>query len=373
MATFTDKFASLIREKRNQFSNTFSEEATTPFEEKLKKQVQTEWHPLPPVQETANYQSYAVDGSQATRTLSNGAFMAICQALLIGPDLEETDVSFDLVRGTPGRQELDRMADLQRQQLELGLALQHIQKISGGVLYIDGTLHGQMRILDRGLLRVEDRKDLPQRVTATYLDLLEKAELFGVKTLGISKTSRECMLAEFLSFENKQQGAVKIPDAEMLYRWAKGPGYTTPLLLGSQDIGQTAEGALRTPESIREDPEQKNNLHNRLKRAPAIVSFHVRLAHGEDTLRIDIPAHWVGLKERIGDLKWRSLDPRIVEPILQILRSSHGGLNVYNAMLYVVDKQVRLHEKTVSGAYLEILRSITGRRIEVDRSKRRFL
>jgi hypothetical protein len=253
------------------------------------------------------------------------------------------------------------------------MCLKHIEQIRGGTLFLDGTLHGQMRILDRGALRVEDHEDLPREVTKIYLDLLLKAEKSDVLTLGVSKTSKESLLSEYLSNEIKIPGVSKIPDAEMLFRWAKGPGFTTPLLLGSQNLGQTAESTLQTPLSPREDPTQQSSLRARLAQAPAILAFHVRLAPGEDTLRIDIPASWVGLPHRIGDLDWELVDPEVVEPILQVLSDAHGGLNVYNNMLYVVDRQVRLHEKTVSGPYLAILRSITGHRIELDRSKRRFL
>lgn len=369
MPTFADKFARLVMARRDQFERTFTEEATTADEEALKERVQAAWHSLPSGADASRGGSFAVDGSQASRALANGAFMAISQALMIGPEFEETDVSLELVRGTPGQQELDRFADLLRQRLELGLALKHVERARGGTLYLDGTLHGQMRILDRGPLRVEGHEELPRRVTETYLDLLDRAEAEGVLALGVSKTSRESLLSECLSQEIGLSGAAKIPDAEMLYRWTKGPGFTTPLLLGSRDLGQTAETAMREAESPRGESE---SLKARLAKAPAILAFHVRLAAGEDTLRIDLPAPSAGLPQRVGDLDWRLADPEAVAPVLRLLRDGHGGLNVYNAMLYIVDKQVRLHERTVAGSYLAIVRNITGKRVQVDRSRRRF-
>ena len=47
--------------------------------------------------------------------------------------------------------------------------------------------------------------------------------------------------------------------------------------------------------------------------------------------------------------------------------------NLYNAALYVVDQEVRLHAETVDKVYLPILCSQLGSRIQYDRSTRRFL
>ncbi|HEU5377315.1 MAG TPA: hypothetical protein VFV38_17945, partial [Ktedonobacteraceae bacterium] len=58
--------------------------------------------------------------------------------------------------------------------------------------------------------------------------------------------------------------------------------------------------------------------------------------------------------------------------ILQYLLNDYGGLSVYNAALYIVDQEVRLHAETVDKVYLPILCNQLGSHIQYDRSTRRF-
>jgi len=352
MPAFSHKFAELVIQKRQQFLECFSEEAVSPAEALLKRRILENWHPLPEEAIPAPRPAFAVDGSQASRGLASGGFLAICQALMIGPGCEECDVALELVRGCDSSQELDRFVDLLRQRLELGLALRHIARAADGTLFLDGTLHGQMRI--RGPLHIKGFEKLPESVIGTYLALLAEAERYHVLALGVSKTSRESLLSRCL-LDGSGLSEV-IPDSEMLFRWTRGPGFTTPVVLGRQEL-EDAEAAMKLE----------------LGKSPAVVAFHVRLAPGEDTLRIDLPASWLGLPDRVADLNWRFAEPSLLFPVLSLLRDAHGGLSVYNAMLYIVDKQVRLSERTLSRQYLPIIRRITGKRVELDRSRRRFL
>lgn len=112
----------------------------------------------------------------------------------------------------------------------------------------------------------------------------------------------------------------------------------------------------------------------RLSIAPAIGTFYVRLAAGDDALRVDALASTFGS----NDLRLlgftRTLVPYTTAlPLVQKLLSNYGGYSVYHAALYVVDKEVRLNAATVDHIYLSVLRRQLGQPIQYDRSTRRFV
>ncbi|HEX6510910.1 MAG TPA: hypothetical protein VF157_01320, partial [Chloroflexota bacterium] len=120
-------------------------------------------------------------------------------------------------------------------------------------------------------------------------------------------------------------------------------------------------------------PARLLSIVERLQRAPAMAAFHVRFADGDDCIRVDVPADTLGCPDRLLDLSSGLGPVEPLEPFLRLLRSCYGGPNVYNAPLYAVDRQVRLSNDVVDGAYLSILRSIVRPDIRYNRSARRFL
>ncbi len=125
------------------------------------------------------------------------------------------------------------------------------------------------------------------------------------------------------------------------------------------------------------EPQPLPNLQRVLERlfnAPAIGTFYVRMAPGDDALRVDALASTFGR----GDLHLlgftRTLVPYTTAlPLLQHLLGEYGGFSVYHAALYVVDKEVRLHAATVDHIYLSVLRRQLAQPIQYDRSTRRFI
>ncbi|MEW5718421.1 MAG: hypothetical protein AB1817_07345, partial [Chloroflexota bacterium] len=92
-------------------------------------------------------------------------------------------------------------------------------------------------------------------------------------------------------------------------------------------------------------------------------------------LRIDIPAICIGRHETIGTVEEeRLIDPAEVIPILQILAADYGGLEVYNALLYSVDREVRLRQEIMDEVYISLIQNSLGSDVELrlDRSERRF-
>jgi hypothetical protein len=103
-------------------------------------------------------------------------------------------------------------------------------------------------------------------------------------------------------------------------------------------------------------------------------TFYLRLAPGEDAIRVDVPASaFDGNNQRLLDFSHKVLPHQVALPVVQWLRDGYGGINVYNAALYVVDREVRLHAGMMDRVYLSVLRRQLGIAVQYDRSTRRFL
>ncbi|MCW5852811.1 MAG: hypothetical protein KIT87_22255, partial [Anaerolineae bacterium] len=96
-------------------------------------------------------------------------------------------------------------------------------------------------------------------------------------------------------------------------------------------------------------------------------------AEGDDAMRVDIPAFCADCDERLGDLDAEVLDSRYdVAAIVRLLLADYGGFEVYNALLYGVDREVRLHRTTMNEVYVRLIAEMTGCEVRLDRSDRRF-
>jgi hypothetical protein len=122
-------------------------------------------------------------------------------------------------------------------------------------------------------------------------------------------------------------------------------------------------------------------LLEKVKDAPAIVSFFVRLADFDDALRIDVPASCIERHETIGDIESGAEilldqpgDLKYIDQVLGLLSADYGGLEVYNALLYSVDREVRLRQDMMDEVYLSLIQNTLGTDVEIrlDRSERRF-
>lgn len=379
----------------------------------------------------------AVDGSRATRALNSGAQWVIAQALLMASDgTELTEAETLLLRGECEQPAVDRCASMLMRSLELGLALTFAQRTTSGVLLLDGSLYAELPHLLYSLA-VPGQADLPLLVLQRYLDLFDCCQNHGILLLGIAKSARSTVLGRTILDGNVDSfavhgdlhsranvclgmGDVAIPDtlerasaadvlrpqthddsatgvldasfdasfpgmptdAEILHRWTQGEGLTSPVLLGTRSFGHRRTSVTRGPDSLaqqfangsRFSPAERRDILGRLRTAPAIGTFYVRLAAGDDVLRVDALASAFGMpKDHLLDFPSRVLAHQAALPLLQPLRRDYGGATVYNAALYVVDREVRLHAQTVDRVYLSILRSQVSAPIQFDRSTRRFM
>lgn len=366
MANFVDQLSDVVEYKREQLTRTLREDAL-PREAQLKKLVKQHWRPLG---RTAGERrpAFAVDGSRAVRHLANGAYLFVAQALLVGEQdgvrSEKRDVDVHILPGTKPSSYADRFAELMMHRLEARLATAGAAETpAGGVVFLDGALYGQLpQLYPLG----EDGKlddDLPGEILDQYLDLFRTCAERQLVLVSIAKTSREASHSKVwwrASTGEELPRELEMSDGEALYRWTeRAAGFSTPVLFGTRSFSRGSRA----------------ELLERVRDAPAIVSFFVRLGDFDDALRIDLPAFCVGRTERIGDVEDEQLlDPSSVSAILDLLRVDYGGLEVYNALLYAVDREVRLRQEVMDEVYLGLIQQSLGPAVELklDRSERRF-
>jgi len=406
MPAFTEKFISQLEGQRGHFQAVFSSDVCSPLEERLAGRVAANWHKLPDELSAVSCRPsafYAIDGSEATRNFSNASWLLVCQGLLLGPETEVPSLELRLVPGNVPGAVVDSYCSRLMRWLELRLALDHIGRLGGQTLVLDGSLYSMLPHLLyplaalHGQLGCSDDADLPIRVLEAYLDLFEACRKQDILLLGISKTTQDRVLTHTLLHLPDDVDRISVdmaehfemlpdsrlpPDAEALQRWTeRSPGWSTPVLLGLYSFGRFRETLLSEPSRIAESfaacsrysRGQLENIVERLQRAPAVATFHVRFADGDDCIRVDVPAYTLGCSDTLLDLSsgLGPLEP--AEPILRLLQACYGGPTVYNAPLYAVDRQVRLSNDVVDGPFLSILRSVVAPDIRYNRSARRFL
>lgn len=387
MTSFTDLIAQHICTQRDELLANLSRDPNSERERRLATGVKRYWHAFAPEnladRDQARLRVGAVDGSQAIRSLNIGADWIIAQALLIGPDgLREAAGETRIVRGDVGGPRVDRYASLLMRSLELSLALEFARHKKGDLLLIDGSLYSDLPYLLYNLdLVIGGYENLPRKVLAAYLDLFELCQQAHILLLGISKSTRSTVLGKTLLEDNDPIGDLP-SDGELLYRWTEGCGLTSPVLLGSSSFGQSIAsraGSLPLNDAFPSAGMPDSGLYNdrylleRLQAAPAIGTFYARLAPGDDVLRIDALASAFRHSQlRLLDFEHELIEYEAALPIVRHLLGEYGGFSVYNAALYVVDREVRLRAETVDHVYLPILRSQLGAHIQYDRSTRRF-
>lgn len=373
MPNFIDRLGEKLadEDKKKELAATLSDRALL-HEESLQNLLALHWHRLPKIELGQRRPAFAIDGSRAVRHLANGAYLFVAQALIMGDQqgerMEAIDVDVRILPGNTDSAVVERYAGLMMHQLEVQLAKENAMRMpAGSVIFLDGALYGQMTSLypleeNENAPLPDDVRELPQAIVECYLDLFKTCAERGLFLISIAKTSHEKMHARV--WWDAQYPGRKIPreisDTEIIYRWTKREaGHSTPVLFGTH---AEFRGSRRI-------------LFDNVTGVPAIISFFVRLADYDDALRIDVPASCLGRIEKIADITTPQLvQPELIQPVLELLLADYGGLEVYNVMLYSVDREVRLHQTTMDEVYFSVIQSALGNEVEIrlDRSERRF-
>ncbi len=358
MANFIDRLSAQVTEKRDTLREQYHQ-GELEISERLRALVEKYWHP--PLAKRASGErrpAFAIDGSNRRANLSNGATLFVAQGLILGEDLSETLTDVEILPGTVDAGKLERFADLMRQSLEIRLACDYANQIPpGSVLYLDGALYGTLT----QLFPLSDvPRDFAADLQANYRELFERCQSRHISLISIAKTNREPLFSKVLQKYEGIDPVREISDSAFLSLLpGRSAGYVTPLLLGRHSFSdQNAQIILERAG---------------FKTSAAIVSFFIRFGDYEDPLRIDLPAFCVGRQERLGDLDAELIDCALVAPIVQLLMDDYGGLEVYNALAYAVDREVRLTKQKMYGIYLPMIADLLGDEIRLDRSERRFV
>jgi hypothetical protein len=401
MSDFIAEFAASITAQSQVIRSLFSRETDDPVEDQLARAMVNHWLPWPSPSDAKRRDAFAVDGSTAIRFFDNGTCMIVNHALLECPGSEKTATDVVLRRANIAKPVLDRYRDLLLRWLEIKIALDYLDELAGGILYLDGSLYAELPHLlyplDVQSTRADSRgtPSFPLRVLEMYLQLWQRCQEKDILLFGVSKTSRGSLLSN--TFLNLPRDSDTIPsripdsemafsreslptDAEILYRWTEGAGFSTPIMVGMQSFGHRRRQLLSDPEALVAeygrrgvDTDWTRSLLENTLASSAIAAWYVRFSPGEDPLRVEVPAAMIlNDGSAMTDFYSRIIAPDSVHYVMSQLAASYGGPSVYNAPLYTADKKVRLNRRVVDEKYLSIIRQVVGTPVRYDRSLRRF-
>lgn len=333
------------------------------IDEEFRSAVLEHWHSLPKRHNPNKRPAYAIDGSSRRANLTNGSTVFVAQALIMGEDLNEPVTDIEILPGTVRAQTMDRFADLMRQSLEIGLAREYSEKIpQGSILYLDGALYGTLpQLYPLRADGIPEDRDFAEILLRDYRRLFEACEERDIQLISIAKTNRQALFSKILQRRlGRGDNIQEISDSALFDELTERKmGFSTPVVLGTYSFSEGSAAVVIENEGVKEEP--------------AIVSFFVRLDDLDDALRIDLPASCVGREERIGDLEVALLEAETVIPIVDMLQSDYGGVQVYNALAYVTDLEVRLTKQKMYEIYLPMVAEVLGEELRIDRSERRFV
>ncbi len=334
--------------------------------------VARHWHPLPPAPGAADWPAYAVDGSVVQVDLDDGSYLFVVRALALGDGGQVWQRGgVEILPPATAASTASRYADLLQRQHEIALACEVAGEAApGSVVFLDGALYGwlpQLYALPAEGVGAAYGPELPDAILAGYLELLAAAAARGVRIVAVAKTSREAAHCALWRDHDGRADLVlpdTLTDSALIHRHTDDrAGVSTPVILGTRAFSGGSRAILERPA---------------VAASPAIVSCFARLADLDDALRIDVPATQCGLDARLADVAGElggAVVPdgrAAIAPTLALLRAEYGGLAVYNALLYSVDREVRLHRATVAEVYLPIVEQSLGLRVRLDRAERRF-
>jgi len=360
--TFIGQLNERLTKKRDELKTNLHQSGKR-IDAELRARALEHWHtPLPDARTLAKRPAYAIDGSRRRANLVNGSTVFVAQALVMGENVNEPLTDIEILPGTVRAETMDRFADLMLRRLEINLASEYAAKIpQGSILYLDGAIYGMLPQLYP--LRAEgipEDRDYGTLLLQDYRNLFDRCAARDILLLSIAKTNRQALLSKIIQRDLGRRELVEITDSALLDELTeRRSGYSTPLFLGRYSFEQGKSNV------VLEDAQVENE--------PAIVSFFVRLAEMDDLLRVDVPANCIGRRERIGDIDAEFLDAASVQTIVELLQADYGGIQVYNALLYVTDLEVRLTKQKMYQVYLPMVAEALDEELRVDRSERRFV
>jgi len=379
---FIGEFVDELDRKRDQLSRLFGlDEKVQEEVELLGAELERRWRLLPEPKNVYETE-FSVDSSSAYRSLSNGLDFLIVRALMLGTGgYRRPLLRFEAVKGISEYSVASDFERVMRELLEVQIVLDNIEDIpDDSMVLIDGNLYGRYTHALREI-GLAGWHHLPLELLYAMWTLYEECAERGIMLVGVSKFSKTRALTSALLPDRSRE--TRFLDVELLYRKKTGEtGYTEPLMLGEYGVDPRVKNTYGASGRMRERlfrgvPERlygfAEEVLEKVPSFPAIVMFHIIPRENAQPMRVDVPASLIGLDKKISDVSpFEFVDWRHAEGVARQMAAAFGGRDVYNALLYIVDKEVRLSAKAVDTVYKSVLGSELGVHIEYDRSTRRF-
>jgi len=449
---FLDLFVAELRRSADTFRDILTKGKISGLDDAFRQQFEEHWHTLRP-QEGPFGNVAGIDSSRATRMFANGSFLHIARAIGISSWKKEyryLRTGLHAVRASDP--DMRTFLALESEFCEHTIALDIIQddlnrKIDA--IFIDGSLYGRMTHVPIEFNLV-GHQELPLSYMEKFVTLLEECKRRSIVPIGISKDSRVSFLSRILldailrsellnleqvvprqqlrdlkhaidDIETDPTKAYKIieelkqdprsttdtcieivreymytrPDFQLIGRWVKLSGYTTPLELGlvtrgtiiefsrmapnqAQYVRRRFRNALLESETRDEFVYWGSEVVRKMLDFPSIVTFHLLPDHRDTPLRIDIPSWALGmptskLKDFEGVKIAENLDPHALNNLLNFLMTSYGGLENYNIWLTKADVDVRLGRNAMDTLYEPLLERELRTKLRHERRYRRVV
>jgi hypothetical protein len=379
---FIGEFVDELDRQKDQLSRLFGlDEEVREEVELLGAELERRWRPLP--EPRVVYESeYSVDSSSAYRSLSNGLDFLIVRSLMLGTGgYRKPMLRFEAVKGISEYSVATDFERVMRELLEVRIVLENIGDVpDGSVVLVDGNLYGRYTHALREI-SLTGWQHLPLELLYAMWSLYEECIERSIMLVGVSKFSKTSAFTSALLPSRDHN--TRFLDVELLYRKKTGEtGYTEPLLLGEYGVDPRVKNMYGSPDRMRERlfggvPERLHGFAEevleKVPSFPAIVMFHIIPRANAQPMRVDIPSCLIGLDKKISDVSpFEFVDWGYADGVARQMAADFGGRDVYNALLYIVDKEVRLSAKAVDTVYKSVLGRELGVHIEYDRSTRRF-
>jgi len=379
---YVGEFIAEVRRNKRHLEELFGLSFLGDAELTLREGLRTHWEPLPEIKIWFD-REISVDSSSAQRSLSNGVDIFIARALMLGSDgFRAKKLRLEVAASTSDASGAQNAERVLRDLIEVEIILDNAASLrEGDLVLVDGSIYGRLTHIMQQI-RVDGLRELPLELYEKTRRLAEICSKRGVVIAGVSKFSKTRALLTAILATNGIQSVPPILDVAAIQRWMQmSPGFSTPLLLGTFALERHEEMSRRPERYINrfypslegERREKGIDVIRGVPEAPAVAMIHIHLRPDEQPMRIDVPACCVASSMRIGDIspfRFTEAEPYI--PIVSQLLEGYGGRDVYNALLYVADREVKLSEETVDTVYHSILSEELGELIEYDRSSRRF-
>jgi len=441
MPKFLDSFAEEVELKKDYLRDVLTKGVSNPLDPDIEVLMRRNWRNLPKfnidLEGAVSPKAVAVDGSLAKRLLSGGCVLYIVRSIALFGKRRFRRLEFDILTSRASHIDVSRYISRRSEYIEHLVAMDALESgVDADFLLLDGSFHSRLMAVPQDT-PFEGRRRFMIDYFNKFCELLETCKVRGVVPVGVSKDSRMTLLRDYFlsdllseeleelkpspedyaeinrTFQSilhrrrgqrvkrfrlleSKYGAGRLgrvmhilleaktlrSDHQMILRYTKGAGYSTPLELGAYGRGPELIGRYERephkyvekyfPEAMdeAEDPdgfmEEATGVLSRIPSLSTIVSFHIRLDERDTPLRIDVPSWAFGVNRSIKDLHGfaplPNLDP---SKVIDMLRTLFGGVRHYNILLTTVDSEVRLRRSVVDETYIPTLEKSLGLQLPI--------